>query len=76
MQGALVYALGLPYTWMNSSPEVATDADGWATILITPTARLPLTPGTSLVMFVRARKPGENILGGVSNRRLVQIVVK
>ncbi len=76
VQGALVYALGLPYSWMNGSPEVATDADGWATILITPTAQLPLTHGTSLVMFLRARKPGENILGGISNRRLVQIVVK
>jgi hypothetical protein len=28
-----------------------------------------------LVMFARARKPGENILGGVSTRRLVSFHV-
>jgi hypothetical protein len=76
VQGALVYALGLPYSWTYGAPEVATGADGWATVQITPTAQLPLKPGTSLVMFVRARKAGDNLLGGVSNRRLVQIVVR
>jgi hypothetical protein len=76
VQGALVYALGLPYGWVRSAPEVATDSNGWATITFVPTAQLPLRHGTSLVVFVRARKPGENLLSGVSTRRLVQATVR
>jgi hypothetical protein len=72
IQGALVYALGLPYNYARSAPEVATDGTGWATITMQPTANLPLRPGAKLVIFVRARKPGDNLLAGVSTRRLVQ----
>jgi hypothetical protein len=72
VSGALVYALGLPYGWVRNSPEVTTDGSGWATITFTPTARMPLTSGSQLVVFVRARKPGDNLLAGVSTRRLVQ----
>lgn len=69
---ALVYTLPLPYGLIRNAPETPTDGTGWATIQLVPTARLPLRGG-SLVMFVRARKPGENLLAGVSGRRLVQI---
>ena len=72
IQGALVYALGLPYNYAYSAPEVATDASGWATITIRPTAQLPVRRGGALVIFVRARKPGDSLLAGVSTRRLVQ----
>jgi Ig domain of plant-specific actin-binding protein len=72
VQGALVYALGLPYSWVRNAPEVTTDGSGWATITMQPTAALPLRRGGSIVIFVRARKPGENLLAGVSTRRLVQ----
>jgi hypothetical protein len=75
IQGALVYALGLPYSWVRNAPEVATDGTGWATITMSPTSALPLQRGGSLVVFVRARKPGENLLAGVSTRRLVQASV-
>jgi hypothetical protein len=71
ISGALVYVLGLPYGWVYSAPETATDGTGWATIQIRPTANMPLKRG-DLVMFVRARKPGDNLLAGVSSRRLVQ----
>ena len=71
IQGALVYALGLPYGWTSAAAEVPTDSSGWATIALTPTANMPLRPG-ALVIFVRARKPGDNLLAGVSARRLVQ----
>ncbi len=70
-----MYALGLPFGKVESTREVATDAEGWASVTVTPTARLDLREGSVIVMFVRARKAGENILGGVSNRRLVQVVV-
>ena len=69
--GALVYVLGLPYGWVYGSPEVATDGTGWATITMRPTRNMPLRPG-DLVIFVRARKPGDSLLAGVSTRRLVQ----
>ena len=72
IQGALVYALGLPYSWLRNAAEVPTDASGWATITLQPTSAMPLQRGGSLVIFVRARKPGDNLLAGVSTRRLVQ----
>jgi hypothetical protein len=72
VQGALVYALGLPYGWTYNAPEQPTDQTGWATITITPTRNMPLGRGHDLVLFVRARKPGDNLLAGVSTRRLVQ----
>jgi hypothetical protein len=71
VQGALVFALGLPYGWTYNAPEQATDANGWATLTIRPTRNMPLRRG-DLVMFVRARKPGDSLLAGVSTRRLVQ----
>jgi len=75
IQGALVYALGLPYGWTRNGPEVATDGTGWATITMSPTANMPLRNG-ALVVFVRARKPGDNLLAGVSTRRLVQVSIR
>jgi len=72
VQGALVYALALPYGRARNAPEALTDTAGWATIVVQPTAALPLRRGGALVIFVRARKPGDNLLAGVSTRRLVQ----
>jgi hypothetical protein len=71
VQGALVYAIGLPYGWAYNAAEQQTDSTGWATLTIQPTRNMPLRRG-ALVMFVRARKPGDNLLAGVSTRRLVQ----
>jgi hypothetical protein len=76
VQGALVYALGLPYGWARSTGEVATDSSGWATVTFTPTARMPVGSAGALVVFVRARKPGDNVLAGVSTRRLVQATIR
>jgi hypothetical protein len=75
IQGALVYALGLPYGWVRGAPEVATDSSGWATVTLRPTAAMPLGTG-ALVVFVRARKPGDSLLAGVSTRRLVQASIR
>jgi hypothetical protein len=71
VEGALVFALGLPYGWTYNAPERPTDGSGWATITIQPTRNMPLVRG-DLVLFVRARKPGDSLLAGVSTRRLVQ----
>ncbi len=73
VSGALVYALGLPYSWITNATEVQTGTDGWANVSITPTKQLPLRRGHALVVFVRARVQGQDVLGGTSTRRLVQV---
>ena len=70
--GALVYAVGLPYGRVDTPPEAPTDGSGSATMTFTPVRKL--APRTHIVFFVRARKQGDDILAGVSTRRLVQVV--
>jgi hypothetical protein len=76
VSGALVYVIGLPYSWARSGLEVPTDANGWATLTIRPTRNMPMGRGHALVMFVRARAPGQPLLAGVSTRRLVQVTTR
>jgi hypothetical protein len=74
--GALVYALGLPYSWARKASEVQTDGTGWATITMQPTRNLPLRRGGALVIFVRARVQGDSLLAGSPTRRLVQVTIR
>ena len=76
VRGALVYALGLPYGWTGNAAEVTTGNDGYAYIYVRPTQKLPLATGNALVVFVRARKPGDSVIAGVSTRRLVQVLLR
>jgi Ig domain of plant-specific actin-binding protein len=73
VRDALVYVTAVPFARLQQPPEVQTNQDGVATITLEPTARLPLQKGYLLTMFVRARKPGENPLAGISTRRLVSL---
>ena len=73
VRDALVYTTAIPFGRMTQPGEVRTNQEGWATITITPTALLPLRNGFLLTQFVRARKEGEDILAGVSTRRLVSV---
>jgi hypothetical protein len=73
VRDALVRVIGVPYSRIRQTSEQATDMNGWAQIQLTPTARLLLRNGYFITMFVRARKQGDDLLAGVSTRRLVQV---
>jgi hypothetical protein len=75
VRGALVYAIGVPAGLVTAGAETVTGRDGWASVAMTPTGRLPLVKGATLTVFVRARKPGEDLLKGVAARRLIGITL-
>ncbi len=76
VEGAQVYVTAVPYGMFAIPNEQATGSDGWATLQFPALAGFPVSQKQQLlVMFVRARKNGENLLGGISTRRLVSFRV-
>ena len=76
MQGAIVKADAVPFDQFSSAPETTTGADGFATITMGRLQGFPASRRQELlVFFLRARKGGEDPLGGVSTRRLVSFPV-
>jgi hypothetical protein len=72
VRDALVFARATP---LLTSPtgEQRTGRDGWVRLRMTPRADFPLQKGRSVQFWVRTRKQGDDVLAGVSNRRLVQV---
>jgi hypothetical protein len=75
VSGAIVQGMAVPFNRLSSEPEVPTGSDGWATLTYRVLPNFQLKKGNLVVMFVRARKPGENVLAGVSTRRLISVRV-
>jgi hypothetical protein len=75
VSGAIVQGMGVPFDRLSHQPEVTTDGTGWAQITFRVLPTFQLRHGNLVVIFVRARKPGDNILAGVSTRRLVSVRV-
>ena len=76
IQGALLYATAVPYNQYSVPPEATTGADGTVNLTMTQRSGFPAARRQQLlVVFARARKPGDPITGGISTRLLVSFPV-
>jgi hypothetical protein len=72
VRGALVFVRSTPLV-TTTGGERETATDGWVTIRQVQRLAFPHRRGFNVQFFVRARKAGDNVLAGVSTRRLAQV---
>jgi hypothetical protein len=76
VQGAVVYAAGVPYNQYTVPPEATTGSDGNATLALNQLSGFPAARHQELfVVFLRARKSGDPVTGGISTRLLASFRV-
>lgn len=74
VMGALVFVEGVPEGQVSPRHvEQPTGPDGYASFNLRATSRLQVRASNIFVFFLRARKEGEDPLGGVTARRLVGV---
>jgi hypothetical protein len=74
IKGASVYVTAVPYNQFSIPAEELTGDDGTATLVFRRDANFPASgKQQQLTLFIRATKPGEDKLAGVSTRRLVAV---
>jgi len=75
VQGAIVYATPTPFNQFDET-QSNSGSDGWATLTFSRQANFPVNGKQQiLAMFVRASKPGESTLAGITGFRLVNVPV-
>ena len=76
VSGAAVYATAVPFHQLTIPAEATTDGTGWVTLTFNRLAGFPASRTQQLmVMSVRARKPGESPLAGITGQRLISLRV-
>jgi hypothetical protein len=76
VQGAEVYATAVPFNQVSIPPKQMTDSSGNTTLQFNRRNGFPAaTKQQLMVLFVRAAKPGDPILAGISTRRLISLRV-
>ena len=74
IKGASVYVTAVPYNQFTIPDEELTGDDGTAKLVFRRDAKFPASDQQQqLTLFIRATKPGEDSLAGVSTRRLVAV---
>src|SRR5262245_44942212 len=74
IKGASVYVTAVRYNQFSIPPEELTGDQGTATLVFRRDANFPASSKQQqLTLFIRATKPGEDPLAGVSTRRLVAV---
>src|SRR5436305_7081286 len=74
IKGASVYVTAVPYNQFSIPNEELTGDDGTAILVFHRDANFPASgQQQQLTLFIRATKPGEDPLAGVSTRRLVAV---
>ena len=74
IKGASVYVTAVPYNQFSIPTEELTGDDGTTTLVFHRDANFPASSKQQqLTLFIRATKPGEDPLAGVSTRRLVAV---
>jgi hypothetical protein len=76
VSGAAVYATAVPFHQLTIPAETTTDGTGWVTLTFNRLAGFPASRTQQLmVMSVRARRPGESPLAGITGQRLISLRV-
>ena len=74
IKGASVYATAVPYNQFDVPAEETTGDDGTTILVFHRAGNYPASDKQGqLTLFIRATKPGEDPLAGVSTRRLVAV---